>query len=188
MQTQITLVVAHARNRVIGKDNALLWNLPCDMKHFKELTYGSIVVMGRKTWDSLPEKFRPLPNRINVVVTSNVEKLMDYVWELPHSAKTLITPTESVEDFVKWYRERDQYQENGLPALPIPEMFVIGGQSIYEQFLPYANKIVATQIHADFEGDTYFPELPLEEWEVVARVLNPEENGLRSEVVTYRRK
>lgn len=172
---EITLVVAHARNRVIGKDNKLLWNLPSDMKHFKELTTGGTVLMGRKTYESLPPKFRPLPDRTNIVASLCV----DFIEKTSNAGIFIAAGVEGFfEDFLK----------GNLKFSFGDEVFVIGGEQIYKAALPFATKIIATQIHSDFEGDTYFPEITEQDWEIVSRVSNPEENGLQSEVVTYHRR
>ena len=143
----IALVVAHSRNRVIGRDGDLPWHLPTDLKRFKALTEGGTVVMGRKTWDSLPERFRPLPNRRNVVVSRG---------SLPLD--------EALQD----------------------ACFVIGGGEIYEQALPRADRVYATEIDADVEGDVVFPELG-PEWREVERSEPIEENGHVYAFVTYER-
>ena len=143
----IALVVAHSRNRVIGRDGGLPWHLPTDMRHFKELTTGGTVVMGRKTWDSLPERFRPLPDRRNVVVS-----------------------------------RRGCALEEALTD----DCFVIGGGEVYAQALPKADRVYATEIEADVEGDVTFPELG-PEWREVERSDEIEENGHVYSFVTYER-
>jgi len=122
----ITLVVAAARNGVIGKDGAIPWRLPDDMKRFKALTLGHTVVMGRKTWDSLPPKFRPLPGRRNVVVTHD-----------PH-----------------WQAEGAE--RLSLEAALTGDVFVIGGAEIYRTALAVAGRIELTEVQADFDGDAHF--------------------------------
>jgi dihydrofolate reductase len=137
----INIIVAMSRNRVIGDNNTLIWKLPNDMKRFKEMTTGNIVIMGRKTFESIG---RPLPNRLNVVVTRNEE------WSRPD----LLT-TNSLESALNLSSEGK-------------EVFIIGGGDIYKQSLKFANRIYLTVIDEDFEGDTTFPELG-EEWVKVSR-------------------
>lgn len=123
----IALVAALSRNRVIGRDGGLPWHLPGDMAHFKRLTAGKTVVMGRKTYESLPERFRPLPNRLNVVLTRNGFEAPGA--EIHHSLATAL--------------ER--------------ECFVIGGGTIYAQALPLADRLYLTEVDAEIAGDTLFP-------------------------------
>lgn len=128
----ITIIVAQAKNRVIGKDNQLLWHLPADMKHFKETTKGSAVIMGRKTYESIG---KPLPNRLNIVISSD--------------RKLLINGCIVVDSIKKALRK----------ASSNPNIFIIGGGKIYEQTMDIADRIILTQIDENFEGDTYFPEI-----------------------------
>lgn len=136
----ISAIVAQANNRVIGKANELPWYLPADLRHFKEITVGHTVIMGRKTFDSIITRLgRPLPNRTNIVITRDKGFKAEDA-KIVHSLKAAI-----------------QTAADG-------EMFVIGGAQIYEQALPYLDRIYLTQIKADIEGDTHFPELAQEEW------------------------
>lgn len=114
----LSLIAAVARNRVIGKNNQLLWHLPEDMKHFREVTRGKPVIMGRKTWESLPEKFRPLPGRHNIVVSRNLD------YKAPGA--TLVS---SLEDAIHLTRSDD-------------ETFVIGGETLYRQALERAHRSI----------------------------------------------
>ena len=131
---QLHLIFAKARNGVIGKDNALPWHLPEDMAHFKRVTMGCPVIMGRKTWDSLPARFRPLPGRVNVVVTrqKNWNELGAKPWSSLASALSFCEQFENV--------------------------WVIGGADVYTQAQPFANTAVVTEIDADFEGDAFAPQ------------------------------
>jgi len=135
----ISIIVAVAENNVIGKDNQLIWHLPEDMKYFKQTTAGHTVVMGRKTWDSL--RIKPLPNRRNIVVTS--QNRMIEGAEVVNSIEAAVALCEGEA-----------------------ECFVIGGETIYRQFLPYTNKLYLTKVHSDFEGDTFFEMLNPAEWEL----------------------
>lgn len=139
---KISLIVAVAEHNVIGKDNSLIWKLPADMKYFKDKTNGHCVITGRKNYESIPEKFRPLPNRTNIVIT----RQKDY--EAP-GALAVSSVQEAIE-FAK--NTGDQ------------EIFVIGGAEIYKQFLPMADRIYLTNIYHEFEGDCHFPEINLLEW------------------------
>jgi dihydrofolate reductase len=132
---RIGIIYARARNGVIGKDNAIPWRLPEDLKHFKEVTMGSPVVMGRKTWDSLPPKFRPLPGRRNVVITAQP----DWAADGAHRAGSLEEALGLCE---------------GSDAV-----WIIGGSQIYRQALSRAHVAVVTVLDIDVEGDAYAPEL-----------------------------
>ena len=135
---KITLIVAKADNDVIGYGNDIPWSLKCDLEHFKETTLGKVVIMGRKTWESLPK--RPLKDRTNIVISSSSEPI-DGATVYPSLEEALINITED-------------------------EVFVIGGSSIYEQAMDKASKIIATQINAECVGDTFFPEINPTYWKV----------------------
>ena len=157
------LIYARAANGVIGKDNTIPWHIPEDMAHFKQLTQGCAVIMGRKTWDSLPPRFRPLPGRTNIVVTRQSN----------------------------WRAEGAQPAAS-LPAAlalcdPRQTLWVIGGAQIYAEALPLADSIEVTEIDKDFEGDAYAPPLG-PEWEESARSHHVSGQGLAFSFVTYRRR
>lgn len=133
---EIALIAAVGRNRAIGKDNQLLWTIPEDLKRFKALTTGHPVIMGRKTWESLPEKFRPLPGRTNIVITR------DSTYDAPGAVLAQSFP-EALS------RARD--------AEGAEEIFAIGGQQVYECALPFASKLYLTVIDDEKEGDAFFP-------------------------------
>ncbi len=156
----VQIVVAYARNRVIGRDNALPWRLPGDLAHFKRNTLGSPIIMGRKTWESLG---RPLPGRLNVVISRN----SDYA---ANGAMVCVS------------------LEAALQACAgAAKVCIIGGEQVFRMALPMTDEIIATEIHADIEGDTCFPELVPDEWQEVQRLPQPEENGLRYDFVRLRR-
>ncbi len=155
----LTLVVAYARNRVIGRDNTLPWRLPGDLAHFKRTTLGHPIIMGRNTWESLG---RPLPGRHNIVISRNP----DYRAE----GATVVDSLQAA-----------------LHAVQGEQAFVIGGAQIYTQALALATRIIATEIQADVPGDAFFPLLPAFAWRETAREAQPEENGLRYDFVTYQR-
>ena len=132
----LSLIAAVARNGVIGKDNQLLWHLPGDMRHFRETTRGKPVIMGRRTWESLPEKFRPLPGRLNVVVSRD-----------PRYAAPGATLSGSLENAIEI-------------AGSAEEAFVIGGAELYRQALPFADRLYLTEIAADFRRRHVVPGNP----------------------------
>jgi dihydrofolate reductase len=140
----ISFVVAASANNVIGKDNSLLWHLPNDMKFFKNTTWAMPVVMGRKTFESL--KHKPLNGRFNIVITSQKDLQ-------PVDGK--ITIADSPEHSIELAQHTD-----------CKEVFVIGGGEIYKAFMPMAHKIYLTRVHANFEGDTFFPDMPAHEWDL----------------------
>ncbi len=143
----ISLIAALTENRVIGKNNDLPWHLPDDMKYFMQTTKGHHVIMGRKNYESIPEKFRPLPNRTNIVVTRQ---------------KNFSAPQCTVVNSI----------EEGLEIAKVnnvTEVFIIGGAEIYNQGFPLATRLYLTQIHAHIEGDTYFPEFEKSQWKEVSR-------------------
>ncbi len=137
----INIIAAIGKNRELGKDNKLLWHIPEDFKRFKTLTSGHIVIMGRKTYESLPEKFRPLPNRVNIVVTRNknvIEGLIN---------QTTAIFCNSIETAFDKAKEFDD------------EIFIIGGASIYEQGIKYADKLYLTLVNQEYpEADAFFPD------------------------------
>jgi dihydrofolate reductase len=145
---KVSLIVAVSENGVIGKDNDLIWHLPNDMKFFKDTTMGHHVIMGRKNFESIPHKFRPLPNRTNIVIT----RQSDY------KAEDSIV-VDSVEEALKVAKSN---REN--------EAFIIGGGQIYKLALEanLIDRIYLTRIHHSFDGDTFFPELS-SDWEEVNR-------------------
>ncbi|MGE0332925.1 MAG: dihydrofolate reductase [Ramlibacter sp.] len=158
----LNLIWAQARNGVIGRDNTIPWRLPEDMAHFKQTTMGCPVIMGRKTWDSLPPKFRPLPGRLNIVVTRQAG------WQ----AEGVLRAGSLTE----------------ARALCPPEapVWVIGGAQIYAQALPLATRAVVTEIDADFEGDAHAPALDAG-WRETARDPHVSAAGLPFAFVTYER-
>lgn len=161
-KTTLTLIAAVARNGVIGRDNRLPWHLPADLKHFKALTTGHAVIMGRKTWESLPEKFRPLPGRQNIVVTRNAGYAA--------AGTNVVT---SLADAVA--------------AAGGSEAFVIGGAELYVAALPLADRLQLTEIDADYEGDTWFPPRDPRQWRETTRDVQRDEAGLGYAFVSYER-
>ena len=137
---KITLVAAIASNNVIGKENSLPWNIPEDLKRFKQMTSGNTILMGRKTFDSIG---RPLPNRQNIVMTKDENFEREGIKVINDFDEALELIKESNED-----------------------VFVIGGSKIYELFEPVANKLAITRILKDFEGDAFFPDINWELWQI----------------------
>ncbi len=158
----LTLVAAIARNGVIGKDNRLPWHLPEDLAHFKALTTGHAVIMGRKTWDSLPARFKPLPRRLNIVVTRDAA-----------------------------FRAEGTVIVHSLPAAVAAAgndaAFVIGGAEIYALALPLASHIEFTEVDVDCEGDAFFPAFDRAAWRETARERHKSVNGLDYAFATYQR-
>lgn len=134
----ISIIVAIGRNKVIGNKNTIPWKLPADMNYFRKMTIGKPVIMGRKTFESIG---KPLPERTNIIITRDQN----------YKAEGCIV-VHSVDEAIK-------------AAEGSKEAMVIGGSQIYKEFLPIANKMYITLIDADFNGDTYFPEYNIEEWE-----------------------
>ena len=158
----INIVVAIAANNAIGKNNKLLWHLPKDLKHFKELTTGHTVIMGRKTYDSVG---KPLPNRRNIVVTrQNIN--------IPGCEVV-----NSLEDALQLGAQEK-------------ELDIIGGAEIYRQALPLTNYIYLTIVHQHFDGDTYFPEINYDEWQEISREDHEpdEKNNLPYSFITLKRR
>lgn len=144
----ISIIVAYASNYVIGKDGKLPWHIPADLKYFKELTYGSPIIMGRKTFDSIG---RPLPGRHNIIITRNSEYQND--------------DCAVVFDFQAALKEANDYaKKNGKS-----EIFIIGGAEVYRQAIDFADKAYITEVHADFDGDAVFNMLDLSNWQEIAR-------------------
>ena len=147
---KISIIAAIGKNRELGKDNKLLWNIPEDFKRFKELTSGHIVIMGRKTYESLPEKFKPLPNRINIVVTRNNQfTILARSYKDSNSQVLICNSLEAAIQKAKSYK---------LQVTSF-EVFIIGGASIYEQGIKYADKLYLTLVDREFpDADAFFPE------------------------------
>lgn len=159
--TLLTLIVARARNGVIGRDNTLPWRLPEDLAHFKRTTMGAPIIMGRKTWESIG---RPLPGRRNIVVSRNPGLKLD-------GAETAT----SLEDALRL-------------CVGVPEVFLIGGAQLYADAMPGADRLIVTEIDADFDGDAHFPQIDPRRWVVTSRETHRSEaNGFDYAFVTYER-
>jgi dihydrofolate reductase len=143
----VSAIAALSKNKVIGKNNDLPWRLPDDMKFFMETTKGHHVIMGRKNYDSLQEKFKPLPNRTNIVITR----------QKGFSAPGCIV----LHDVESGLKIADKNAE--------PECFIIGGAEIYKLAMPFTTRLYLTEIHAEIDGDTYFPDIDEGAWIEVSR-------------------
>ena len=160
----LALIVAVAHNRVIGKDNTLIWHLPNDLKFFKEKTTGHVIIMGRKTFESLPFL---LPNREHWVITR------DKGFDVPEGVRVFHSPEAAAE-----------------AARALDAAYVIGGAQVYEAFLPYVDTMYITEVDHEFDGDAFFPEF-FEEAFTIESVVDgavDEKNKYPHRFVTYRRK
>ena len=160
----LSLIAAVARNGAIGRQGALLWSEPEDQRHFRRVTMGRPVIMGRKTWDSLPARFRPLPGRRNIVVTR------DGAWRANGAERAA-----SLADALVLLRDE-------------PKAFVIGGAQIYAQALPLADELVLTEIDAEPIGDTLFPAWDRARFIETSREARTNADGTSYSFVTYTRK
>ena len=160
IDTRLHLIFARAANGVIGRDGHLPWHLPEDLAHFKRTTLGCSVIMGRKTWDSLPPKFRPLPGRLNIVITRQSE------WQAAGA-------------------QRAGSLDEALRHCPAGgDAWIIGGAEIYAQTLPLASTAVVTDIEASFEGDAFAPQFG-PDWVETGRERHISATGLVFSFVTY---
>lgn len=160
---QIIIVAAYARNRVIGNNNELVWHLPRDFKHFKDLTIGHPIIMGRKTFDSLG---KPLPKRTSIIITRD-EHYQQEGCIVVHSLEEAIEEASSIDE----------------------QIFIIGGAEIYRQALPLAHKMYLTEVKASPEGDAYFPQFSTDQWQETARhpYYKDEKNEYDFDFVTWER-
>ncbi len=138
----ISIIVAIAENMAIGKNNNLLWHIPEDLKRFKRITSGHPVIMGKRTFYSLPR--RPLPNRRNIVITDIKGETIEGC-EMAYSIEDVIEKCD-----------------------PAEENFIIGGASVYRQFLPHCDRLYLTRVHKTFDGDVFFPEIDFFQWELIS--------------------
>ena len=141
----ISLIAAVARNGAIGRNQQLLWRLPEDMRYFRETTSGKTVIMGRKTWESLPPAYRPLPNRRNIVLSRNPAYL-------PRGGDLAC----SIEDALRL-------------AGDASEVFIIGGEELYRQTMPLATRLYITEVAEESPGDAFFPDVASGEWREISR-------------------
>jgi len=160
----LSIVVAKSKNNIIGKDNKLIWNLPEDLKRFKELTTGHTIIMGRKTFESIG---RVLPNRKHIIFSQNPD--LNIEKENVQVVHSLLEIQELIEG-----KE---------------EAFVIGGSMIYNFLMPYVQKMYVTEIDEEFDGDSFFPKINTDNWKEVERIqgIKNEQNNLDYQFVTYKR-
>lgn len=159
-----SLIVAHSSNNIIGKNNSIPWFLPEDLKRFKEITTGKKIVMGRKTFESLPGI---LPKRHHIILTNNKN------FKLENENVTVLN------DISKFIAENKDTNE---------EIFIIGGGEIYELFYPLAKKLYITEVHVEIDGDTFFPKINLSDWDIDYESDVMTSNGLEFEYKNYKRK
>ena len=157
----VTIVVAISENYVIGKDNKLLWHIPNDLKHFREITTGRTIIMGRKTYESVG---KPLPKRRNIIITRQNIKIEG------------CEVVNSIGEALELCKGED-------------EVFIVGGAEIYRQSMKLTNRIYLTIIHKEFEGDSFFPRINEQEWKEVSREDHQpdEKNLLPYSFITYER-
>jgi dihydrofolate reductase len=162
----VALIAGVARNGVIGRNNQLLWHLPEDLAHFRRQTLGCPVIMGRRTWESLPPRFRPLPGRRNLVLTTQPG------WS-DAGAETVHSLDEALRKLAD-----------------VPRVFVIGGAQVYASALPRADELILTEIDRDFEGDAHFPAWNPSHFDTMASALHQAAppNDFSYRFVTYQRK
>ena len=174
MTARLSALVAVARNRVIGKDNALPWRLSPDLKRFKTLTMGHPIIMGRKTYESIG---RPLPGRTCIIVTSQVDyEVQGAIVE--HSIAEALTACDN-----------DKRNEGKPMTTDDTESFVIGGAGIFQQMLPLCDRLYITEIQRDFDGDVLFPEFNHEEWTETSREKHRcDDSGMKYHFVVFDRK
>lgn len=163
---KVKIIVAQSGNRVIGKDGDLPWRLPEDMKRFSSLTSGHFVLMGRKTYYSLPTKFRPLPNRENIVLTRSAD--------IPE-----VITTDSIDSAVREFKNQ---------RLDNQDLWIIGGGEIYKECLAIADELHVTQVDAHIEGDTFFPEIQKDEFELISEEKPSVQMTPEFSFLIYRRK
>ena len=158
----LSIIVAKAKNNIIGKDNALIWHLPEDLKRFKRLTTGHTIIMGRKTFESLG---RVLPNRHHIILCNDAQMNVE---------NENVEILEDISMLDKYVKDTEEH-------------FVIGGATMYRLLMPMCSKMYITEIDKDFEGDVSFPEINLNEWKVTERGQGPDdgENSFNYEYVTY---
>lgn len=162
----LSIIVAKASNNIIGGDNKLLWHISQDLKRFKEITSGHTIIMGRKTFESLP---KILPNRHHIVITRDKNFKVDSPSvEVVNDINTVITKYENSSE----------------------EVFIIGGGEIYKFLLPHTKKLYLTRIYKDFDGDTKFPEINLDDWSIDSQseILTNETDNLKFDFINLIRK
>lgn len=158
---KISIIVAFSENNVIGKNNNLIWHISEDLKRFKKITLNHSIIMGRKTYDSL--SIKPLPKRKNIIISSNTD--------LKYDGAIVVN---SISDALKLCKDEK-------------EIFICGGATIYEKFIGFASKLYITKIFENFEGDTFFPPIEYENYEIVkeSEILTDAKSGLKYQFIDY---
>jgi dihydrofolate reductase len=158
------MIVAVSDDWGIGKDNELLWHIPEDLRRFKKLTMGKCIIMGKRTWESLPR--RPLPGRLNIVLT-----------DIPNECIDCSVTAYSIEDALKKCSNED-------------EAFIIGGGSVYRQFMPFADRLYITHVHLKAPADVFFPRIDMRKWKIIEKeeLVSDDENSIPYSYVIYERK
>lgn len=164
----ISMIAAMDENRLIGADNALPWHLPADFKHFKQVTMARPIIMGRKTFESIG---RPLPGRKNIVLSRG---------KFQHDG---VVTVKSIDEAL---HEASQTTDDNIPS----EVMIIGGANLYQQMIDKADKLYLTHVKTRCEGDAWFPEVDMREWEIVSQqsVSADEKNNYDFDIVEYRRR
>lgn len=157
----LIIIAAVSENNVIGIDNKMPWHIPEDFKRFKSLTLNCPVIMGENTFNSLPENVRPLPERKNIVLSYDMECSKD------------IYVARSIDESIELTEGKKSY--------------IIGGQMVYEQFLPLVDRLELTRVHREYEGDAFFPEVKWDEWKLINEERNKISKGLKYSFLTYER-
>lgn len=161
----LSIIVAKASNDVIGGDNKLLWHISEDLKRFKEITSGHTIIMGRKTFESLP---KILPNRHHIVITRDTNFKVD---------SEAVTVINDISDVISRFKDTEE------------EVFIIGGGEIYKTLIPYTKKLYLTRVYKDFEGDTSFPVINYDEWKIVnkSEIKINEKNNLNYDFIDLKK-
>lgn len=158
----LTLISAISENNVIGNNSRIPWRIHEDLARFKELTIDHPVIMGRKTYDSLPEKNKPLPRRKNIIFSKSLENQEN------------IFVAKTIDEALKLTEGKDSY--------------IIGGKEIYELFLPYVNKMEITRVHKNYEGNIFFPEINWDKWKLTNQEDKVSKNEISYSFLSYVRK
>ena len=162
--SKISIIAAASKDMVIGKNNDLPWHLPTDLKKFKKITEDSFVIMGRKCWESIPEKFRPLPKRDNIIISRD-----------PDYEAVGATVINDLETIIRVFKNDGE----------VGEVFIIGGAQIYKEAFKHADKLYLTQIFNDVEGDTYLEGLDFNEWVLTETSEHLIENDIEFRFTTF---
>jgi len=157
----LTIIAAVSENNVIGFENKVPWRIKEDMERFKQLTLNHPVIMGRKTFESIPEKFRPLPYRKNIVLSKTLDTING------------VSIAKSIGHSLDLTEEQPSY--------------IIGGGEIYKIFLPFTNKMELTKVHANYKGDAFFPNIEWNEWDLINEEKKTNPDGLNFSFLTYQR-